>query len=206
MCKINTFDAISRLHLYFWLWLGLAVIAFIALLIDIIENDDPNTEGPLLVKIAQNIVSKGQLPRYQAFGTLLYVMTTFFLLLSLFQFIAGRYLAIICTVNSSKRVATFVRYVAYATVICMSLSVIFTIGYLINLPAACVVAVFIHVLWMAAVFVLIYKTVTQSNKVSVEIVVFHDFLISYRQTPRSKILRRHLPQMEAVVEEASQFE
>ena len=60
MCKINTFDAVSRLILYFWLWLGLAVLAFIALLIDIIDNDDPNTvSGPLLVKIAQQIVSKG---------------------------------------------------------------------------------------------------------------------------------------------------
>ena len=60
MCKISTFDAVSRLILYFWLWLGLAVLAFIALLIDIIDNDDPNTvSGPLLVKIAQQIVSKG---------------------------------------------------------------------------------------------------------------------------------------------------
>ena len=60
MCKISTFDAVSRLILYFWLWLGLAVLAFIALLIDIIDNDDPNmVSGPLLVKIAQQIVSKG---------------------------------------------------------------------------------------------------------------------------------------------------
>ena len=33
--------------------------------------------------------------------------------------------------------------------------------------------------------------------------VYHDFLIEYRQTPRSKILRKHLPSMEAVVEEES---
>ena len=32
---------------------------------------------------------------------------------------------------------------------------------------------------------------------------FHDFLIYYKQTPRTKLLRRHLPDMEAVVEESS---
>ena len=36
--------------------------------------------------------------------------------------------------------------------------------------------------------------------------VYHDFLIEYRQTPRSKILRKHLPLMEAVVEEESKYE
>lgn len=36
-----------------------------------------------------------------------------------------------------------------------------------------------------------------------KMLLFHDFLIEYRQTPRSKILRRHLPSMDAVVEEAS---
>ena len=35
---------------------------------------------------------------------------------------------------------------------------------------------------------------------------FHDFLIYYKQTPRTKLLRRHLPDMEAVVEESSQYE
>jgi hypothetical protein len=39
-----------------------------------------------------------------------------------------------------------------------------------------------------------------------KILAFHDFLVTYRQTPRSKILRRHLPSMEAVVEEQSQYE
>jgi hypothetical protein len=35
---------------------------------------------------------------------------------------------------------------------------------------------------------------------------FHDFLIEYKQTPRSKILRRHLPKLDAVVEEDSILE
>jgi len=38
------------------------------------------------------------------------------------------------------------------------------------------------------------------------LLAFHDFLIDYRQTPRSKMLKRHMPEMEAVVEEASFLE
>jgi hypothetical protein len=49
-------------------------------------------------------------------------------------------------------------------------------------------------------------TVKQSAHAYVSILNFHNFLIEYRQTPRSKILRRHLPDMEAVVEESSQYE
>lgn len=37
-------------------------------------------------------------------------------------------------------------------------------------------------------------------------IAYHDFLIEYRQTPRSKILRKHLPSMDAVVEEESKYE
>lgn len=56
-CKIGTFTAIGRLQTYLWLWLFLSVLAFIALLIDIIENDDPRSElGPFLIQIAQFIV------------------------------------------------------------------------------------------------------------------------------------------------------
>lgn len=160
-CKITTFTAVARLQLYLWVWLFLSVIAFIALLIDIIENDDPKSQlGPFLVQIAQLIIKGNQVPKHQAFATLLYVLTTFFFLLALFQFIAGRYLAIICTVSSSKRVANFLKYIAYIICGTMSLSTLFTIGYLIKFPGVCVLAVFIHVMWMCAVGILLYKTVT----------------------------------------------
>jgi len=35
------------------------------------------------------------------------------------------------------------------------------------------------------------------------ILEFHDYLISYRLTPRSRILRKHLPRMTMVIEEES---
>ena len=35
---------------------------------------------------------------------------------------------------------------------------------------------------------------------------FHDYLIEYRLTPRSRILRKHLPKMEMVLEEESNMD
>lgn len=35
---------------------------------------------------------------------------------------------------------------------------------------------------------------------------FHDFLIDYKATPRSKLLRKHVPDLDAVVEEPSFYE
>lgn len=36
--------------------------------------------------------------------------------------------------------------------------------------------------------------------------VFHDYLISYRLTPRSRIMRKHLPKLSMVMEEDSAYE
>ena len=35
---------------------------------------------------------------------------------------------------------------------------------------------------------------------------FHDYLIEYRLTPRSRILRKHLPKLEMVIEEESNMD
>lgn len=35
---------------------------------------------------------------------------------------------------------------------------------------------------------------------------FHDFLVEYKQTPKSKMFRRHIPQMSGIAEEASFYE
>ena len=40
-------------------------------------------------------------------------------------------------------------------------------------------------------------------KALASMLVFHDYLISYRLTPRSRILRKHLPKMTMVLEEES---
>jgi len=52
----------------------------------------------------------------------------------------------------------------------------------------------------------LYQFVRIADQCQVQIIAYHDFLISYRQTPRSKILKKHLPSLDAVVEELSMFE
>ncbi len=49
----------------------------------------------------------------------------------------------------------------------------------------------------------VYKQAQSCERLMIE---FHDFLLSYRQSPRSKILRRHRTTLEAVVEEESNAE
>jgi hypothetical protein len=39
-----------------------------------------------------------------------------------------------------------------------------------------------------------------------KLIAYHDFLINYKQTPRSKILKKYLPNLSAVVEEVSILE
>jgi hypothetical protein len=45
-----------------------------------------------------------------------------------------------------------------------------------------------------------------TQRLSKRLNTFHDFITTYRQTPISKIRRRHFPLLDAVEEEASQFE
>ena len=72
--------------------------------------------------------------------------------------------------------------------------------------AAIFIALLVHVPWSGSlIYVSLLQWRASQNCVSC-MLIFHDFLIEYRQTPRSKMLRKHLPKMEAVVEEASAYE
>jgi hypothetical protein len=64
----------------------------------------------------------------------------------------------------------------------------------------------IHLVWGAGVVIFSRITWTLTVRFNIAVLAFHDFLINYKSTPRSKILRRHLPSMEAVVEEYSVYE
>ena len=39
-----------------------------------------------------------------------------------------------------------------------------------------------------------------------QMMVFHEYLVNYRLTPRSRILRKHMPKMEAIAEQESAME
>jgi hypothetical protein len=66
----------------------------------------------------------------------------------------------------------------------------------------CVVFIVADVIQVGLMF-LFFRQTSICEKALIE---FHDFLINYKQTPRSKILRKHLPNLSAVVEEDSILE
>lgn len=53
---------------------------------------------------------------------------------------------------------------------------------------------------------LIYQTFLKTTLCAKCVLEFHNFLIEFRQTPRSKLLRKNLPYMDAIVEEESYLE
>lgn len=52
-------------------------------------------------------------------------------------------------------------------------------------------------------FVITYRKVKKALMIMLQ---FHDYLIEYRLTPRSRILRKHLPKMTMVLEEESNMD
>ena len=45
-----------------------------------------------------------------------------------------------------------------------------------------------------------------ANDALKQMMIFHEYLVNYRLTPRSRILRKHMPKMEAIVEQESAME
>ena len=52
-------------------------------------------------------------------------------------------------------------------------------------------------------FIVAYRKIKTIMK---QMMAFHDYLTQYRMTPRSRILRKHLPQMSMVLEEESNMD
>ena len=78
--------------------------------------------------------------------------------------------------------------------------------FLSNSTAAMVTGIIIHLLIGILTVLFARWTWAKAKDLADSTLQFHDFLINYKSTPRSKILRRHLPELQAVVEEASDFE
>jgi len=86
-------------------------------------------------------------------------------------------------------------------------SVIATIVYSINYGA---LVIFVEILLQIVVYAILGFFLFKFKKISdiceINLIEYHDFLIGYRQTPRSKILKKHLPELSAIVEEQSMYE
>jgi len=54
--------------------------------------------------------------------------------------------------------------------------------------------------------ILMYLLWRESIKCEKALLAFHDFLVSYRQTPRSRLFKKHLPSMEPILEDESHLE
>ena len=59
------------------------------------------------------------------------------------------------------------------------------------------------ILFQLSLFIIFFRNTKQSLD---QMLLFHDYLISYRLTPRSRIMRKHLPRMSMVIEEESNFD
>ena len=93
-----------------------------------------------------------------------------------------------------------------STVLAVLFLAVANLGQVKDFVGVIIVAAVARLVWCGTMIALIHYTYKASLNCHTQILAFHDFLIQYRQTPRSKILRKHLPSMEAVVEEASMFE
>jgi hypothetical protein len=134
------------------------------------------------------------------------VLTSFYIILSLTPFIQGRYLAFTCTVNNSSKIAKSFKYICVGFIVNGFISLIISIVYFNGYGKAMTISIILRLLWIILTIYIIYQTYKSALLCFIKILTYHDFLINYKQTPRSKILRRHLPEMDAVVEEASIFE
>ena len=72
----------------------------------------------------------------------------------------------------------------------------------VSLGCAILIQVIFYFLELLA-FIVTYRKVKKSLDIMLQ---FHDYLIEYRLTPRSRILRKHLPKMTMVLEEESNMD
>ena len=63
-----------------------------------------------------------------------------------------------------------------------------------------------ELLFFSIHFFLIFMAYSMSKGTLKTMLEFHDYLINYRLTPRSRILRKHLPRMSMVIEEESEMD
>ena len=68
------------------------------------------------------------------------------------------------------------------------------------------IAIIIQLIIFALEFTWFFILYRKVKTAVVTMIKFHDYLIEYRLTPRSRILRKHLPKMSMVLEEESNMD
>lgn len=72
--------------------------------------------------------------------------------------------------------------------------------------ASIVIAIVLQVIFFLAEGFAFYFVYYKASKTLEIMLTFHDYLVQYRLTPRSRILRKHLPKMTMVLEEESNMD
>jgi len=130
-----------------------------------------------------------------------------FAVVSIVPMILGQYMLKSLTVNSTKKIASWLFAIVDIFIVQTLISILINSLYLSGAgTTAILVGITVHtVIGISSVLLARYTWVV-SVRSHESVLLFHDYLINYKSTPRSKILRRHLPSMDAVVEELSAFE
>ena len=131
-----------------------------------------------------------------------------YFILASYTFVQGKCFMVCCTVETAKRYKTQILTCIVLFSILESIGLVLSLIYSFKADGGSllVMTLLVHVIWAGATICLAYLNYKTACSVHTAVLNFHDFLINYRQTPRSKILRRHLPSMDAVVEEESRYE
>ena len=72
-------------------------------------------------------------------------------------------------------------------------SALILLGILLGITISAQVILFVGFWWLA-------------NESLKQMMIFHEYLVNYRLTPRSRILRKHMPKLDAIIEQESAME
>lgn len=136
-----------------------------------------------------------------------YISSIITSILFLAPFTLGMFFKRQTKVNTIVILRKFLKFDVVALGVTYFASAVLSVLYLIDSGAGVIcLYLFVDTVCYALMTVYVYKFYRDAQQCELALIAYHDFLINYRQTPRSKILKRHMPELAAVVEEESMFE
>ena len=186
-------------------WLLLVIMGFALLLSDVVlllTNSAVTIEYVVSAIVASSTMVQGNFKSgYLVLPTLGYMLICFML------FLMGRFLQTTSSIKNSKACEDSYNVMLLVFLIYALVGIMVDVLYYKGLSRSLYLIMgLIHVTIYILTLVLLCQTYGAQKRLTVAMKALHDFLIEYRQTPRSKLLRRHLPNMTVVVEEESFME
>ena len=134
------------------------------------------------------------------------MLSSLTLLLLVLNLITQHLFSTKASINQAKLTVKILRctFVAVAVAQALQIPTMFLLAW--GSWVCSLVASLLHVGWAVLVAGSFLEARLRVERSLGQMLAFHDFLVAYKQTPRSKILKRHLPKLDAVVEEDSRLE